>query len=241
MTPELLTVINDGIEINDSTLRVSRREDGWQLNGRVWTKSSGYLSWSDGVLYCDVRGKVLQSVDSAVDFRHGSQGDDHSDKCQSTGTLVGYELTDEGVRAYVTELSREHLVALAKRVYDKYSLEVELDSELAQAIKRMGENRTHLVTERIVEFSVISEKGKPSEYETSPVVRAYLPSTARKNAEYIRAKNFCVGKVWFERFAPSQGMLLVLPVWFGGVDVHGKVYSLGAESGFNAGGRARGQ
>ncbi|HLC32752.1 MAG TPA: hypothetical protein VJJ82_02915, partial [Candidatus Nanoarchaeia archaeon] len=85
-------------------------EDGYCLNGRLWTKLSEPVSWYQGVAYCAARNSRIQYLDDAVELRHDSESADDSGKRQLTGTLLA---VDHDNCAHVYEPSLAELLLVA--------------------------------------------------------------------------------------------------------------------------------
>lgn len=204
------------------TIRVPTKEPGYELNGRIWTKSSEPGIWADGVLYCGIRGARMLTLDGAVEFRHDTDGADNSANSQHTGTLLALVRDGEALRAHVYEPGQDELGQLARReginTGSASYIDVGTSSDLGKQIIKFTSNtgRTFIVPQKDLGLSV-KPKGGVTEYGTNEAVLKLMPQCAEKNAAYIAGRNSDKGFVWFDRPVLQSEQMRIRPVVLGGV------------------------
>lgn len=202
------------LEKGTNTLKTT--EDGYRFNGKLWTKSSGKLVWLSAVRYGQDRNARLQTLDEAVEFRHGMKGEDSSNNYQHTSTLIATGMVFGKLRGFVYEPAFDELVefagqdGLAQLLY----LEVSKDSKWGKRF--LASERTFPVTENL-ELNVQPDNQGDSAYSKNEVVEALMPNSAKKNAEILHLRGYLNGRVWFDRTKLSNEVLRILPVGLGGV------------------------
>ena len=225
------------------TVRVPTKEAGYELNGKIWTKSSDRAVWRDCVQYCSDRKVPLQTLDQAVEFRHDQNGADESDRWQHTGTLLAIVQDGKaGLRAHVYEPEMQELERLADRkdiIAGAAYLDLARGSKLARQIlafaKKTG--RTFIVPEKDLALSVALHGGQ-TDYGQHEAVRSLMPVCAEKNTANIKSRGYDTGRVWFARPNLQKDQMQVRPVGLGGDDYD--IDGVGAGIQFGSIGRARG-
>ncbi|MBI4449096.1 hypothetical protein HY641_03660 [Candidatus Woesearchaeota archaeon] len=245
-----LKVIEKGITVCRPTT-----EDGFELNGRLWTKSSPECSlWKEAVGFCDDRKTLLHTLDETVEFRSATNGAHASNLPQWTRTLIC--LTPDGragQRAYIFEPEEDELrLVLARPEIAKNQAYILLDTneDLGKRVKRFGDKtgRTFNVSQEALKLGIRPVTSGQSEYGTSVYTKALMPDHAEHNAQYILANQDKVhqdyrgfGYVWFARPDLEKGHMLIRPVGLGSSGNYDDFGGVFADVGFNAGkGWARG-
>lgn len=183
-------------EVNDLiTVRVPTTEKGYEDkdSGRRWTKSSEPGIWAEGVSYCGIRGAKMQTLDDAVEFRHGSNGADGSSNYQHTGTLIALVNDGKVVRAHIYEPEQDELEKLASREDVKagcaYFIDVDSTGDLGKRIidSTNTTGRTFIIPNEKLRLSVLPADGV-TDYGKNEVVLQLMPRCAEKNAAYMQAR-----------------------------------------------------
>lgn len=200
------------------------KEPGFRLNGRSytrssdfsWTKASPYTTWEDSALYCLIRDTNLQTLDDAVEFRHGTNGADKSNDFQHTRTLLGYTNDGRaGLRAFLWEPSLDDIKELVKhpQIGNAY-LQFAANDALAKQIKYS--DKTFLMPAQNLKLSVAPNVDGESAYSSNEIVQLFMPKHAKDNAACI-SKFYRNGIVWFDRPDLSKGEMRVRPVGLGDI------------------------
>src|SRR3989338_1055749 len=207
-----------GLEIVKGAIPVAT-EDGYCLNGRLWTKLSEPVSWYQGVAYCAARNSRIQYLDDAVELRHDSESADDSGKRQLTGTLLAVD-HDNCAHVYEPSLAELLLVASIPEVIQRMPyFDVKDDGELGKAILDYSKSaeRSFVVPSEDLVFSVSADAQNDSDYSRNETVRKLMPRNAKKNAANIARAGYSCGKIWFaRRSTPAKGYLRVRAVGLGG-------------------------
>jgi hypothetical protein len=237
------------IEETKDIISIHFKEAGYKFNGKIWTKSSDpvtwhydFRTWADNVEYCSIRGAQMQTLDSAVEFRHGTNGADNSEKYQHTGTLIALVKYGKALRAHIYEPGQEELEQLASRMgTGQPFIDVNSTSDLGRRIidSTKQTRRTFIVPEEDLELSVLP-KGGHTDYGTNKVVLQLMPRCAEKNAAYVAENEFERIHILFDRPVLESGQMRIRPVGLGYND-YDNIEGVRADNGFDDGGWARGE
>ena len=244
-----LETVKNGITVYRPTT-----EDGFSLNGRLWTISSpAYLPWKGAIQFCQDRSTQLQTLDDAVEFRHATNGAPDSCLAQWTRTLICQTPDGHaGNRAYIFEPNDEELQLLLARPEiaqnEAYAL-LDVEEDLGKRVKRFADKtgRIFIVPQNDLKLDIHPDASGQSTYGTSTDVKALMPNRSEQNAQYILANQDKIhqiyrgfGCVWFDRSDLKKGQMMVRPVGLGGDDNYGDIFDVGAIGNFNGSRRARG-